>query len=100
MGIEIGARYASEGGCEFIVWAPQAHDVAVKLFSPGIAMIPMERDEWGYWRAKAEGITPGARYLYTRVLPNVFFHCTTTYNILRHNGVELGKGDFLGPITD
>jgi hypothetical protein len=41
---------------------------------------------------------PGARYLYTRVLPNVFFHCTTTYNILRHNGVELGKGDFLGPI--
>jgi maltooligosyltrehalose trehalohydrolase len=64
MGIEIGARYAGEGGCEFIVWAPQAHDVAVKLFSPGIAMIPMERDEWGYWRAKAEGITPGARYLY------------------------------------
>ena len=43
---------------------------------------------------------PGARYLYTRVLPNVFFHCTTTYNILRHNGVELGKADFLGPVTD
>ena len=43
---------------------------------------------------------PGARYLYTRVLPNVFFHCTTTYNILRHNGVELGKADFLGPVAD
>jgi hypothetical protein len=41
---------------------------------------------------------PASRYLYTRVLPNVFFHCTTGYNILRHNGVELGKGDFLGPI--
>jgi len=38
------------------------------------------------------------RYLYTRVLPNVFFHCTTVYNILRHNGVELGKNDFLGPV--
>ena len=43
---------------------------------------------------------PAARYLYTRVLPNVFFHCATTYNILRHNGVEIGKGDFLGPIKD
>ena len=43
---------------------------------------------------------PSARYLYTRVIPNVFFHCTTTYNLLRHNGVEIGKGDFLGPVTD
>jgi hypothetical protein len=41
---------------------------------------------------------PAARYLYQRVLPNVFFHCTTTYNILRHNGVDIGKGDFLGPM--
>src|SRR4030095_5540041 len=43
---------------------------------------------------------PASRYLYTRVLPNVFFHCTTTYNILRHNGVEIGKADFLGPLKD
>jgi hypothetical protein len=43
---------------------------------------------------------PGSRYLYTRVLPNVFFHCATAYNILRHNGVEIGKADFLGPIKD
>jgi hypothetical protein len=43
---------------------------------------------------------PAARYLYQRVIPNVFFHCTTTYNILRHNGVEIGKGDFLGPVAD
>jgi len=41
---------------------------------------------------------PGSRYLFTRVIPNVFFHCTTTYDILRHNGVELGKADFLGPL--
>ena len=41
---------------------------------------------------------PGPAYLVTRVLPNVFFHCTTAYAILRHNGVEVGKGDFLGPI--
>lgn len=41
---------------------------------------------------------PGARYLTYRVIPNVFFHCTTAYNILRHSGVEIGKSDFLGPL--
>ena len=43
---------------------------------------------------------PASLYLFTRVIPNVFFHCTTTYNILRHNGVEIGKTDFLGPLTE
>lgn len=41
---------------------------------------------------------PASRYLFQRVMPNVFFHCTTGYNILRHNGVDFGKGDFLGPL--
>jgi uncharacterized protein len=34
-------------------------------------------------------------YLTTWVLPNFFFHVTTTYAILRHNGVDLGKRDYL-----
>ena len=34
-------------------------------------------------------------YLTTRVMANFFFHVTTAYAILRHNGVELGKADFL-----
>lgn len=38
----------------------------------------------------------GQDYLLGFVLPNVYFHCTTAYNILRHNGVEIGKRDFLG----
>jgi hypothetical protein len=38
----------------------------------------------------------GLPYLVGFILPNVYFHATTTYNILRHNGVELGKIDFLG----
>jgi len=29
------------------------------------------------------------------VLPNFYFHVTTAYALLRHNGVELGKSDFL-----
>ena len=38
----------------------------------------------------------GQSYLLFFVLPNLYFHSTTTYSILRHNGVELGKMDFLG----
>ncbi len=38
----------------------------------------------------------GRDYLVGWVLPNLYFHLTTAYAILRHNGVELGKKDFLG----
>jgi hypothetical protein len=38
----------------------------------------------------------GLDYLQTWVIPNVFFHVTTAYNIMRHNGVDLGKSDFIG----
>jgi hypothetical protein len=38
----------------------------------------------------------GQPYLLNFVLPNLYFHVTTTYAILRHNGVELGKKDFIG----
>jgi hypothetical protein len=40
----------------------------------------------------------GAHYLAHIVLPNFYFHVTTAYDILRHNGVELGKADFTGPL--
>ncbi len=38
----------------------------------------------------------GPPYLLHQLLPNLHFHCTTAYDILRHNGVELGKMDYLG----
>ena len=38
----------------------------------------------------------GLDYLRHFVMPNFYFHVTTVYAILRHNGVELGKDDFLG----
>ncbi|MEW5316525.1 MAG: hypothetical protein WDW38_007893 [Sanguina aurantia] len=38
----------------------------------------------------------GQDYLLNFVLPNLFFHCTTTYAILRETGAELGKSDFIG----
>ena len=49
------------------------------------------------WKVRAgERSMQGQPYLFTHVLPNFFFHCVTTYDILRHNGVDIGKGDFLG----
>ena len=44
---------------------------------------------------KAKMEFTGQDYLLKWVMPNVYFHVTTAYNILRHNGVELGKPDFL-----
>lgn len=38
----------------------------------------------------------GQSYLTGFVLPNLYFHSTTTYNILRHSGVELSKTNFIG----
>jgi hypothetical protein len=41
-------------------------------------------------------VVKGQPYLLTQAVPNFYFHLTTAYAILRHNGVELGKKDFLG----
>ena len=42
----------------------------------------------------------GLDYVNSWVKPNLYFHITSTYNILRHNGVELGKLDFLGALAE
>jgi hypothetical protein len=38
----------------------------------------------------------GKDFLIQHALPNFYFHLTTAYSILRHNGLQIGKGDFLG----
>jgi hypothetical protein len=38
----------------------------------------------------------GMQYLLGHALPNFYFHVATAYNILRHNGVEIGKRDYIG----
>ena len=40
----------------------------------------------------------GLAFVQRWAIPNVFFHITTAYAILRHNGVEVGKRDFLGDV--
>ncbi len=49
------------------------------------------------FKARGQDITlPGQSYFSNAAQPNFYFHLTTAYNLLRHNGVELGKGDFIG----
>lgn len=40
----------------------------------------------------------GHEYLTQHSIPNVYFHVTVAYEILRHNGLEIGKKDYLGPM--
>jgi len=41
----------------------------------------------------------GKDYLLQMSIPNIYFHLAMAYAILRHNGVDIGKMDFLGPIN-
>jgi len=44
-------------------------------------------------------VISGENYLRELAIPNFFFHITTAYSILRHNGVNLGKADFIGGLS-
>jgi hypothetical protein len=49
------------------------------------------------FRLRGSDVTmAGQVFLLNFVMPNVYFHITTAYDILRHNGVVLGKPDYLG----
>lgn len=49
------------------------------------------------WQTRTSTKTmQGIPYLFHHVLPNVFFHVTTAYDILRQSGLEIGKMDYLG----
>jgi hypothetical protein len=48
------------------------------------------------WEGK---VMTGANYFLEHALPNFFFHLTHVYAILRHNGVNLGKRDYLGTLS-
>jgi len=48
------------------------------------------------WEGK---VMSGANYFLEHAVPNFFFHLTHAYAILRHNGVHVGKRDYLGPLT-
>jgi hypothetical protein len=68
-------------------------------FLKGITPEQMKGDEERAIHLKVAGNElsfPATVYLFSFVIPNFYFHVTTAYALLRHNGVEIGKMDFLG----
>ncbi|HEY9605941.1 MAG TPA: malto-oligosyltrehalose trehalohydrolase [Allocoleopsis sp.] len=62
--MKVGANYLGNNRCEFIVWAPAHNEVAVQIISPEPRLIPMQKDEQGYFKVLAENIQPGTLYFY------------------------------------
>jgi maltooligosyltrehalose trehalohydrolase len=62
--VKIGSNYLGDNRCEFTVWAPSHNQVAVEICGAENRLIPMQKDEWGYWKTTAENIPPGTLYLY------------------------------------
>jgi len=60
----LGAVYEGEQQCCFLVWAPNAEKVEVRLLPPADRVVPLRRLERGYHQAYVEGIEPGANYIY------------------------------------
>ena len=61
----------------------------------------LRRDAFSLLNGISMGLRSGeywGRYLLQMRIPNVYFHIAMAYAILRHNGVDIGKMDFLGPI--
>ena len=67
----------------------------LETFKP--EQIDGSEDKTVSWKTQTSTRTmQGLPYLLNHVTPNVYFHVTTAYSILRHCGVEIGKQDFLG----
>lgn len=60
----LGSCFLGDRQCTFTLWAPLLEQATVHLVAPEERLIPMVRDERGYWRATATGIEPGALYFY------------------------------------
>jgi len=62
--MKTGAHYKGNGRCEFAVWAPFLNDVKLKIVSPEKRLVPMQRDDRGYWRTGVDNVFPGAQYVF------------------------------------
>ncbi len=62
--MRIGSNYLGNGRCEFVVWAPFHNEMNIQITSPKKRLIPMKKDEWGYFKFVAENINPGDLYAY------------------------------------
>ena len=62
--MKVGSQYLGNGVCEFTLWSPLKEKAAVHLVSPQDKLLPMVKQELGYWYVKADNIEPGTLYYY------------------------------------
>ncbi|ACK72983.1 malto-oligosyltrehalose trehalohydrolase [Gloeothece citriformis PCC 7424] len=62
--MKIGATYLGNNECQFRVWSPLLKEVAVEIVSPNKRLLPMTKDDKGYWTVKAKDIPPDTLYWY------------------------------------
>ncbi len=62
--MKVGSHYLGNGVCEFIIWSPLKEELAVHLVLPEEKLLPMTKQEKGYWYLKADNIKPGTLYYY------------------------------------
>ena len=60
----VGADYLGENRCEFIVWGPLLSSLSLQIVSPANFIVPMVKDEQGYWKAVVDNVSPGTLYFY------------------------------------
>lgn len=62
--MRIGAQYQGNNRCEFKVWAPLLQQVDLEIEGPEARLIPLQKDEDGYWSALVDAVPPGTLYRY------------------------------------
>ena len=78
-------------------WIAATRNTVAYLQSLKPAQFEGSEDKTITWQTRSSTKNmQGTPYLFHHVLPNVFFHVTTAYDILRQSGLELGKMDYLG----
>ncbi|HET7439779.1 MAG TPA: malto-oligosyltrehalose trehalohydrolase [Terriglobales bacterium] len=63
MNSRLGATYLGDGRCQFLVWAPRAREVEVRIIGQREQQARLAPEDRGYYRAVLTGIAPGAQYL-------------------------------------
>lgn len=82
---------------DFAEWIAATRATVAYLESLKPAQFEGAEDKTITWQSRSSTKNmQGTPYLFHHVLPNVFFHLTTAYDILRQSGLEIGKQDFLG----
>jgi maltooligosyltrehalose trehalohydrolase len=62
--ISLGATCLGQGRCRFLVWAPRAQKVEVRLVWPVERLVPLEKNSQGYHHAIVENVEPSTQYLF------------------------------------